>query len=170
MYTPKIIWYQTDVTVVIRIMLYDLKDYFLRVMRDHLLFSTTMNDRDYYVCLYLFGTVMAEKTTHVNKGREIEVRLIKAHKWTMWLRLQIEKDKNPHIIADSANLYEIDWTMNPDEIDDFRNINVRITCHKYYQLYHLQMKKNLMMITWIACFINIIIGTYNDVKYCIKVT
>ncbi|KAG7196657.1 hypothetical protein KM043_015994 [Ampulex compressa] len=120
MYTPKIIWYQTDVTVVIRIMLYDLKDYFLRVMRDHLLFSTTMNDRDYYVCLYLFGTVMAEKTTHVNKGREIEVRLIKAHKWTMWLRLQIEKDKNPHIIADSANLYEIDWTMNPDEIDAWK--------------------------------------------------
>lgn len=36
--TPKIIWYQTDLTVIIRIPLIDVSDYYLRVEDTHLLF------------------------------------------------------------------------------------------------------------------------------------
>lgn len=36
--TPKIIWHQTDNTIGIRVMLQDVKDYFLRVEADHLRF------------------------------------------------------------------------------------------------------------------------------------
>lgn len=37
-FTPKIIWYQTDTTVIVRILLQDIKEYFLRVKYDYLLF------------------------------------------------------------------------------------------------------------------------------------
>ncbi|KZC11915.1 PREDICTED: uncharacterized protein LOC107190115 [Dufourea novaeangliae] len=109
LYTPKIFWYQTDITVIVRILLEDVDKYFLRVVCDHLSFSTTVNERGYYVSLYLFGTVVAEKTVHVNLGREIKVTLVKAHKWTEWLRLHIEKEKNPLIVRDPDHLDKNDW-------------------------------------------------------------
>ena len=37
-HTPKIVWYQTDTTVIVRILLHDIKEYFLHVECDHLLF------------------------------------------------------------------------------------------------------------------------------------
>lgn len=37
--TPKLMWYQTDTTVVIRILLTDVVNYYLRVENDHLLFK-----------------------------------------------------------------------------------------------------------------------------------
>ncbi|CAL7946838.1 unnamed protein product [Xylocopa violacea] len=111
-YTPKILWYQTDVTVIIRILLQDVAEYFLRVECDHLLFSTITNSKNYYICLYLFGTVVAEKTTHINKGREIKITLVKAHKWTEWLRLSIETEKNPMISLDPDHIYKPDWIMD----------------------------------------------------------
>ncbi|XP_029052710.1 uncharacterized protein LOC114880642 [Osmia bicornis bicornis] len=113
LHTPKIVWYQTDITVVIRVLLQDVNNYFLHVECDHLLFSTTINSRHYYICLYLFGTIVAEKTTHINKGREIKITLIKAHKWTEWLRLHIDKEKNPLITADPDHIYKSSWTMGP---------------------------------------------------------
>lgn len=36
--TPKISWYQTDLTVIIRIHLIDVSNYYVRVEDDHLLF------------------------------------------------------------------------------------------------------------------------------------
>ncbi|KAG6800088.1 hypothetical protein HZU73_04368 [Apis mellifera caucasica] len=116
-FTPKIIWYQTDTTVIVRILLQDIKEYFLRVKYDHLLFSTTVNSKNYYIYLYLFGTVIAEKTIHINLEREIKITLIKAHKWTEWLRLCIEKERNPLISVDSAHIYKRDWI-----IDSLKNI------------------------------------------------
>jgi hypothetical protein len=35
---PRIQWYQTDLTIIIRIQLIDICDYYLRVEDDHLLF------------------------------------------------------------------------------------------------------------------------------------
>ncbi|KOC67197.1 hypothetical protein WH47_11854 [Habropoda laboriosa] len=110
-HTPKIIWYQTDVTVILRVLLQDVKEYFLRVECDHLLFSTTINSRSYYICLYLFGTVEAGKTIHVNLGREIRITLVKAHKWTEWLRLPLEREKNSLISVDPDHIYSRSWTM-----------------------------------------------------------
>ncbi|OAD60172.1 hypothetical protein WN48_06310, partial [Eufriesea mexicana] len=108
-YTPKIIWYQTDTTVIIRILLQDVEKYFLRVQCDQLLFSTTIHSKCYSVSLNLFGTVIAEKTTHINLRREIKVALVKAHKWAEWLRLCIETGKNPLIVLDPEHIYKHDW-------------------------------------------------------------
>ena len=44
------------------------------------LFSTKLLDHNYFFGIQLFGTVIAEKTSHVNVGREIKVCLIKALK------------------------------------------------------------------------------------------
>lgn len=46
----------------------------------YIVFSTTVNSKNYYIYLYLFGTVIAEKTVHINLEREIKITLIKAHK------------------------------------------------------------------------------------------
>ncbi|XP_031848297.2 putative ATP-dependent RNA helicase TDRD12 isoform X2 [Nomia melanderi] len=115
--TPKILWYQTDNTVIVRILLQDVDKYFLHVECDHLLFSTTVNEKDYYVALYTFGAVVAEKTTHRNLGREIKITLVKGHKWTEWLRLHIEKEKNPLIVRDADHLYKNDWSRFPVRIE-----------------------------------------------------
>ncbi|KAK9301090.1 hypothetical protein QLX08_006428 [Tetragonisca angustula] len=108
-HTPKIVWYQTDTTVIVRILLHDIKEYFLHVECDHLLFSTTTDSKEYYICLYLFGTIVAEKTVHRNLEREIKITLVKAHKWTEWLRLYIQKEKNPLISLDPNHIYKLDW-------------------------------------------------------------
>lgn len=42
--------------------------------------STITNSKKYYICSYFFGTVIAEKTTHRNVGREVKITLVKAHK------------------------------------------------------------------------------------------
>ncbi|XP_053987915.1 uncharacterized protein LOC128881160 [Hylaeus volcanicus] len=125
---PKIIWHQTDVAVVIRILLEDVDKYFLRVKCDYLLFSTTRNEKSYYVCLYLFGTVVAEKTVHVNLGREVKITLTKAHKWTEWLRLHLEKEKNPLISADMERLYKNNWHKIPviverENLEEYKRSN-----------------------------------------------
>ncbi|XP_076654046.1 putative ATP-dependent RNA helicase TDRD12 [Halictus rubicundus] len=116
-YTPKILWFQTDVTVVLRILLQDVDKYFLRVECDLLLFSTTVNEKDYYVTLYLFGAVVAEKTIHENIGREIKITLTKAHKWTEWLRLHIEEEKNVLIVVDPDHIYKNNWLEDIRKID-----------------------------------------------------
>ncbi|KAI4495305.1 hypothetical protein M0804_001506 [Polistes exclamans] len=113
---PKIIWYQTDITIIIRIILQDVKDYFLRVEVDHLQFSTILNDKEYYVNLYLFGSVVPEKTTHINLEREIKINLTKAFKWLPWLRLQINKEKCPYIILDTEHLYETNYSMDENRL------------------------------------------------------
>ncbi|XP_015176875.1 PREDICTED: uncharacterized protein LOC107066599 isoform X2 [Polistes dominula] len=96
---PKIMWYQTDTTIVIRIMLQDVKDYFLKVEVDHLQFS-----------------VVPEKTIHVNLEREIKIILIKAFKWLPWLRLQYHKEKSPYIILDTEHLYETNYSMDENRL------------------------------------------------------
>lgn len=103
--TPNILWYQTDVTVVIRILLPDVNKYYLRVECDNLLFSTKINSKNYYLCLYLFGVVFAEKTFHRNVGREIKVTLEKAQKCIEWLRLCVERTKNPLISIDPDHIH-----------------------------------------------------------------
>ncbi|XP_078045099.1 putative ATP-dependent RNA helicase TDRD12 [Augochlora pura] len=117
LYSPKILWYQTDVTVVIRILLQDVGDYYLRVECDHLLFSCTINGKDYYVILYLCGTVVAEKTMHENKGRELKITLRKAHKWTEWPRLHIETEKKSLIVPDMDHLYKPCWLDDSNRIE-----------------------------------------------------
>lgn len=105
-HTPRIIWCQSDLTVVIRILLIDVHHYYLRVESDYLLFrylhitsnkkyimefnltkpkilfycSTTVNNKNYYLTLHLFGPVIAEKTVHKNFGREIKISLTKGLK------------------------------------------------------------------------------------------
>lgn len=99
-------------------------------------FSTRLNEKNYCICLHLFGTIVAEKTTHVNLGREIKVTLFKAHKCKMiihlpslisftygftyallnsvgtaWLRLQLENEKNPLITSDPDYLSKDKWFM-----------------------------------------------------------
>lgn len=61
--------------------------------------------------------MVAEKTIHRNLGREIKVTLEKAHKWTEWLRLHVEKEKNPFIIADLDHLYKNNWHEAPLKIE-----------------------------------------------------
>lgn len=116
-HTPKIVWYQTDTTVIIRILLYDIKEYFLHVECDHILFSTITNSEKYYICSYFFGTVIAEKTTHRNIGREVKITLVKAHKGVEWLRLFIATEKNPLISVDPDHIYKKDWIL-----ESFKNI------------------------------------------------
>lgn len=108
--TPKIFWYQNDLTVTLRILLHDVKNYFLHIESDHFQFSTILNGKNYYICLHLFGTVIPEETSHVNVGREIKVYLNKAHKWISWLRLHFDKCKYVQIIADPEHLYQTNWT------------------------------------------------------------
>ncbi|XP_029161501.1 putative ATP-dependent RNA helicase TDRD12 [Nylanderia fulva] len=103
---PKIIWYQTDLTVTIRIQLIDVSNYYLRVEDNHLLFSTKTNDKKYYLVLYLFGAVISEKTVHKNVGREIKIYLTKALKWFPWLRLILSKERNQYISYDKDNIDE----------------------------------------------------------------
>ncbi|XP_076674818.1 uncharacterized protein LOC143372501 isoform X2 [Andrena cerasifolii] len=70
-------------------------------------FTTSMSITfDSNVIIYY---LVAEKTTHVNLGREIKVTLFKAHKWTAWLRLQIENEKNPLITSDPDYLCKDKW-------------------------------------------------------------
>lgn len=38
LYSPKVLWGQNDVTVVLRILLHDVDEYYLRLECDHLLF------------------------------------------------------------------------------------------------------------------------------------
>ncbi|XP_017886096.1 uncharacterized protein LOC108628587 [Ceratina calcarata] len=103
--SPNILWYQTDITVIIRILLPDVNKYYLRVECDHLLFSTKVNSKNYYLCLYLFGVVFAEKTSHRNTGREIKITLQKAQRWIKWLRLYVERTKNPLINVDTDHIH-----------------------------------------------------------------
>lgn len=106
--TPKICWYQTDLTVIISIQLIDVPKYYLQVQNDHLLFSTKINGKEYHFILYLFGPVLSEKTLHKNVGREIKIYLTKALKWFPWLRLIISKEKNPFITYDTDHVYDAD--------------------------------------------------------------
>ncbi|XP_032684020.1 putative ATP-dependent RNA helicase TDRD12 isoform X2 [Odontomachus brunneus] len=99
-HTPRIIWSQSDLTIVVRILLIDVHHYYLRVESDYLLFSTTVNDKNYYLTLHLFGPVIAEKTVHNNFGREIKISLTKGLKWFQWLRLISSKEKDPLITYD----------------------------------------------------------------------
>lgn len=118
LYTPKIIWYQTDVSVVLRIMLQDVKDYYLKVEADYLQFSTIVNGKEYYVILYLFGGVIPSKTTHVNLEREIKINLMKAFKWYGWLRLQASKEKSSQIVLDTDHIYERTWAKKTFVYDE----------------------------------------------------
>ncbi|XP_012216177.1 uncharacterized protein [Linepithema humile] len=102
--TPELKWYQTDLTVVIRIQIIDIHDYYLLVQPDHLIFSTTSNDKKYCLILYFYGGVIPEKTVHKNFGREIKVYLTKTLKWYSWLRLTMSKEKSPLISYDQENL------------------------------------------------------------------
>ncbi|XP_014479335.1 PREDICTED: putative ATP-dependent RNA helicase TDRD12 [Dinoponera quadriceps] len=99
-YTPKVLWSQSDLIVTIRILLIDVSDYYLRVESDHLLFSTITNGKKYYLILYLFGPVIAEKTVHKNIEREIKIYLTKEFKWFKWLRLIRSKEKDIFITYD----------------------------------------------------------------------
>ncbi|EGI60270.1 hypothetical protein G5I_11452, partial [Acromyrmex echinatior] len=103
---PTIKWYQTDLSVVISIQLIDVSDYYLRIENGCLQFSTEINDKKYYLILYLFGAVVAEKTVHKNLVREIKIYLLKALKWYPWLRLIKSKEKNPLISYDSERIEE----------------------------------------------------------------
>ncbi|XP_070170360.1 uncharacterized protein [Polyergus mexicanus] len=106
--TPKISWYQTDLTVIIRIHLIDVSNYYLRVKDDYLLFSTEINSKKYYLILYLFGAVISEKTVHKNVGREIKIYLTKTLKWYPWLRLIISREKNSFISYDTDHIHDAD--------------------------------------------------------------
>ena len=98
--TPKLLWYQSDNAIFIRILLVDVQKYSLKVEPDTLKFSAIVNETKYFVGLKLYGAVVPDKTSHGNSGRELKIVLIKAHKWTSWPRLQLHKEKNQLISAD----------------------------------------------------------------------
>ncbi|XP_043463548.1 uncharacterized protein LOC122499329 [Leptopilina heterotoma] len=97
---PKILWYQTDYHVNLRIQLIDVDKYYLRVDREQLHFSTIVNDTKYYVIINLFGAVIAERTITTKTEREVRIKIFKGHLGTDWLRLQIEQEKSPMIQID----------------------------------------------------------------------
>ncbi|XP_063972474.1 uncharacterized protein LOC135160164 [Diachasmimorpha longicaudata] len=103
---PKILWYQDDVKVVLRIMLVDVKKYFVDVDFDHVRFSTIHDDKVYYLSLYFFGTVVPEKTVNENTGREIRIQFVKAHKFYNWLRLEDTTERTRQIIPDPDKIVE----------------------------------------------------------------
>ncbi|XP_046735957.1 uncharacterized protein LOC124405255 [Diprion similis] len=117
---PRIYWYQTDAEIVIRIILHDVEDYFLSVRTDELEFSTSLEGIDYYIYLYLFGAVIAEKTIHKTTGRELTVYLQKVQKWTPWPRLLYSSIAYPHVYVDLDHLAsikpkkDIDWNERED--------------------------------------------------------
>lgn len=101
-------------------MLQGVTDYYLHATCDELVFSTTTNEKDYWICLYLFGPLIAQQTTHKNTGREIKVTLTKAHKWLDWPRLEMSDEKNPMISYDMDHIDDRDWSKNlikPQEIN-----------------------------------------------------
>ncbi|XP_012056707.1 PREDICTED: uncharacterized protein LOC105619800 [Atta cephalotes] len=116
---PTIKWYQTDLSVVISIQLIDVSDYYLRIENGCLQFSTEINGKKYYLILYLFGAVVAEKTVHKNLVREIKIYLLKALKWYPWLRLIKSKEKNPLISYDSERIEETNHVRNTYDIGRF---------------------------------------------------
>ncbi|XP_012287163.1 uncharacterized protein LOC105703379 [Orussus abietinus] len=122
---PKIMWYQTDVTVVIRVMLCDVTDYYLCIKDDHFQFSTIVDNNKYYIGFNLFGTVIEEETTHENLGREIKITLYKAHKWIPWLKLHADDCKYPQILLDPERLYQPVWVTAK------KNVEVREDFAKY---------------------------------------
>lgn len=103
---PAIKWHQTDLMVVVSIQLTDVSDYYLQIKDDLLQFSTKVNSKEYYLLLYLFGSVVAERTVHKNVGREIKIYLVKGLKWYPWLRLIKSKEKNPLISYNLEYIYE----------------------------------------------------------------
>ncbi|KAL6439197.1 hypothetical protein ACFW04_003850 [Cataglyphis niger] len=137
--TPKITWYQTDLTVVIRIHLIDISNYYLQVEDDHFLFSTEANDKKYstnnkkyHLILYLFGPVISEKTVHKNVGREIKIYLTKACKWYPWLRLIISREKNPFIS------YDTDHICDADNVRKKNNFKARESIEEYKRRNHIK--------------------------------
>ncbi|KAK0179318.1 hypothetical protein PV327_005081 [Microctonus hyperodae] len=107
--TPKVVWYQADDRIVLRIMLAGVQKYSLNLDLDHIKFSTKHDDKLYYLCLYFFGAVIPEKTIHQNLGREIKIQIPKAHKFLKWLRLHDEKRKNPQITIDPDKIEDTTW-------------------------------------------------------------
>ncbi|KAL0130402.1 hypothetical protein PUN28_002224 [Cardiocondyla obscurior] len=63
-----------DLNVVINIQLNDVSNYYLRIKNDCLHFSTETNSKKYFLILYLYGGVVAEKTVH--KSLEEKLRSI----------------------------------------------------------------------------------------------
>ncbi|XP_066596436.1 prostaglandin E synthase 3-like [Prorops nasuta] len=133
--SPNIIWYQTDISVFLRIMVCDIKNYFLEVKNDRLLFSATVDGKEYYVCLYLFGTVLPERTRHRNVGSEIKITLEKSFKWLDWLRLQESKEKNIFISHDADHVQETNYEINRYRISyDYENFSEYKRLHNIDQI------------------------------------
>lgn len=116
---PKIIWYQTDVSVVVRIMLSDVKVYHLSVEYDYFIFGTTVHDKRYCVCMSFFGPVIPEKTWHSNLGREVKIYLYKVQKWYDWPRLYYQQQKNPFVTYDVDHMKDAQkekrWSMHHEK-------------------------------------------------------
>ncbi|CAG5095308.1 Protein of unknown function [Cotesia congregata] len=120
--TPSILWYQDDGFVVLRIMLIDVDKFFLDIDLERLKFSTIHNDNNYYLCLYLFGAIIPEKSIVLNLGRELRIKFTKAFKFLKWPRLEVSKFKNPQITIDKEKYEETKWTLRrvnlPDDSND----------------------------------------------------
>ncbi|XP_015595034.1 uncharacterized protein LOC107267611 [Cephus cinctus] len=135
LYNPKVLWYQNDFEVVIRIMLQDVKSYFIRVELDEFVFSTIIDDKKYCVLLQLYGSVNGAETIHCNLGREIKINLQKAHKYLAWTRLYRDIVKIPHIILD------------PDHVEPSHDIKKEILSLGYKKLKEIKNQPyNLMNI------------------------
>ncbi|XP_072765611.1 putative ATP-dependent RNA helicase TDRD12 [Anoplolepis gracilipes] len=130
--TPTILWYQTDLTVIIRIQLIDVSDYYLRVEDDHLIFSTEANNTKYHLILYLFGPIISEKTVHKNLGREIKINLTKTHKWLPWLRLITSREKNLFIS------YDTDHIQDAENVKRKNNFKYKETIEEYKRRNHIK--------------------------------
>ncbi|XP_014230320.1 uncharacterized protein LOC106654807 [Trichogramma pretiosum] len=127
--TPRVYWYQNDCAIFIRIMLVDVEKYYLKVDCDSLIFRTSCNDQKYFWGINLCGTVIAEKTSHKNVGREIKICLIKAHKWNDWPRLQMNMEKNQFILRDPDHIVKKSWDnpyANAGERESFAEYKKRM--------------------------------------------
>ncbi|CAD6216325.1 GSCOCG00004478001-RA-CDS [Cotesia congregata] len=127
--TPSILWYQDDGFVVLRIMLIDVDKFFLDIDLERLKFSTIHNDNNYYLCLYLFGAIIPEKSIVLNLGRELRIKFTKAFKFLKWPRLEVSKFKNPQITIDKEKYEETKWTLRRvnlpewDSIEEYKRRN-----------------------------------------------
>ncbi|XP_015123439.1 uncharacterized protein LOC107045631 [Diachasma alloeum] len=129
---PKIFWYQDDCKVVIRIMLVDIKEYFVEVDLDHVRFSTVHDERVHYLSLYFFGAIEPEKTVNENTGREIRIQFVKAHKFFKWLRLEDTAQRIPQIIPDPDRIAE----------ESFNLISTVATWHNF-EVYKIENRLNI---------------------------
>ncbi|NXR78169.1 DDX17 helicase, partial [Pycnonotus jocosus] len=106
-YHPQIKWFQDNVTVTLKVQIPKAADSKCEFSREKVAFSAYSEGKLYVADLELYESVIAEKSTCVNKDTEAVISLVKEKKG-VWCRLL--KDKNVHVSLDFEH-----WEESEDE-------------------------------------------------------